>query len=258
MRVDLIYDLDCPNVPAARTALVRAFVAAGMAPSWREHCSADGLVLELDGFGSPTILVDGRDVMGEAPSGGPCCRLYPGGAVAPPPDAIVAALRSSSLGVAPNAANAANEPAPIATVSTGSRPSFPRVAAALPGLAVALLPKVACPACWPLYAGLLGSIGLGFLVRTEILLPITIAFFAATLASFAFGARKRRGFGPLALGAVAAAGLLVGKFVFELEPAVQAGVALLVVASLWNAWPRRTVEKSCNACIPSTTEGASS
>jgi mercuric ion transport protein len=254
MHVDLIYDLDCPNVVAARTVLVRAFVAASIAPAWREHCRSDGLPAELDGFGSPTILVDGRDVMGERPAGAPCCRLYPGGAGAPPREAIVAALHAASPA---NEVVASPVVAPMKLASAGRRSSWAGIAAALPGLAVALLPKVACPACWPLYAGVLGSVGLGFLVRAEILLPIPIVFFAATLASFAFGARRRRGFGPLALGTVAAIGLLVGKFVFELEPAVQAGIALLVVASLWNAWPRRAVVKSCNACIPPTTEGAS-
>lgn len=257
MRVDLVYDLDCPNVVAARTVLVHAFVAAGVAPSWSEHCRADGLPAEVDGFGSPTILVDGRDVMGESAGSAPCCRLYPGGAGAPPRDAIVAALQAASSAGVSLATVPAMAAAPVAPAPARARPSWSRIVATLPGLAVALLPKVACPACWPLYAGVLGSIGLGFLVRAEILLPITIVFFAATLASFAFGARRRRGFGPLALGSVAAIGLLVGKFAFELELAVHAGVALLVVASLWNAWPRRAADKSCNACIPTTTEGVS-
>ncbi len=97
MRVDLVYDPDCPNVAAARTALAEAFVVAGLAPSWNEHCRADGaLPAHVEGYGSPTILVDGRDVMGEPPGTARCCRLYPGGSKAPPRDAIVAALRRSS------------------------------------------------------------------------------------------------------------------------------------------------------------------
>ncbi len=31
---------------------------------------------------------------------------------------------------------------------------------ALPGVGVSILPKLACPLCWPAYAGLLSSIGL--------------------------------------------------------------------------------------------------
>jgi hypothetical protein len=47
---------------------------------------------------------------------------------------------------------------------------------AVPGIGLSLLPKVACPACWPAYAGLLSSLGLGFLVSTAYLLPMTAAF----------------------------------------------------------------------------------
>jgi hypothetical protein len=33
---------------------------------------------------------------------------------------------------------------------------------ALPGVGASLFPKLACPLCWPAYAGLLSSVGLGF------------------------------------------------------------------------------------------------
>jgi len=47
---------------------------------------------------------------------------------------------------------------------------------ALPSIGVSILPKLACPACWPAYAGLLTSIGLGFLISVVYLLPLTAAF----------------------------------------------------------------------------------
>ena len=49
---------------------------------------------ELRSWGSPTILVDGIDVLAEEPSEN-CCRIYPGGAErgVPPIGAIEAALR---------------------------------------------------------------------------------------------------------------------------------------------------------------------
>jgi len=34
--VDLVFDDDCPNVPAARAQLERAFEALGLEPAWRE------------------------------------------------------------------------------------------------------------------------------------------------------------------------------------------------------------------------------
>lgn len=42
----------------------------------------------------------------------------------------------------------------------------------LPGVTVSLLPKLMCPACWPAYAGLLSSLGLGFLISARYLLPL--------------------------------------------------------------------------------------
>src|SRR5262245_11422434 len=63
-----------------------------------------------------------------------------------------------------------------------------------PGVGVALLPKLVCPLCWPAYAGLLSSLGLGFLVSTVYLLPLTAAFLALAVGSLAFRASRRHGF----------------------------------------------------------------
>jgi hypothetical protein len=63
--VDLVYDPDCPNVSLARTNLMRAFSRAGMQPQWSEHRIGDRNAPErVRGYGSPTVLVDGRDVAG--------------------------------------------------------------------------------------------------------------------------------------------------------------------------------------------------
>lgn len=109
---------------------------------------------------------------------------------------------------------------------------------ALPGIAVAMLPKLACPVCWPAYAGLLSSIGLGFLISAAYLLPLTIAFLTLTLAALAYRAKHRRGFGPFWLGLFATIGILLGKFLWESNAMIYSTVATLVVACLWNAWPR--------------------
>ena len=57
---------------------------------------------------------------------------------------------------------------------------------AMPGIGVALLPKLFCPLCWPLYAGVVSSVGLGFLVGTTYLIPITSVFLILTLAVLGF------------------------------------------------------------------------
>lgn len=109
---------------------------------------------------------------------------------------------------------------------------------ALPGVGISVLPKLACPACWPAYAGLLSSVGLGFLISAKYLLPLPAAFLVLVLAALVFRARHRRGYGPFLIGVIAAFGVLVGKFVWSSHTIVYSTVGLLVIASLWNSWPR--------------------
>lgn len=108
-----------------------------------------------------------------------------------------------------------------------------------PGVVVSLLPKLLCPACWPAYAAVLSSIGLGFLISVKYQLPFTILFLALAVGALAFRASSRRGFGPFFAAVVAAAMILAGKFYFDSVSAAYAGVTLLVIASVWNVWPRR-------------------
>jgi len=110
---------------------------------------------------------------------------------------------------------------------------------AVPGLGISLMPKLACPLCWPAYAGLLSSLGLGFLISTKYLLPLTAAFLAIAVGTLAFKAKDRNGYSPFALGMLAAAGVLVGKFYWDSNLTICVAIALLVVASIWNAWPRQ-------------------
>lgn len=127
---------------------------------------------------------------------------------------------------------------------------------ALPSLGVSLLPKLACPACWPAYAGLLTSVGLGFLISVVYLLPLTTAFLVLALGALAFRAKQRHGYGPFLLGIVAASGVLLGKFVWESNPIMYSAVGLLVISSLWNTWPRRGTQNHEASCSDRNTEEA--
>lgn len=118
----------------------------------------------------------------------------------------------------------------------------------LPGVGVSILPKLACPACWPAYAALLSSIGLGFLVSTVYLLPMTVTLLSLALGAIAFRAKHRNGYGPFLLGLLAAAAVLLSKFVWVSKPAIYSAFGLLVVASLWNAWPRHESSSEVPAC----------
>lgn len=122
--------------------------------------------------------------------------------------------------------------------------------AVLPTIGVALLPKLTCPACWPAYAGLLSSLGIGFVDYTPYLVPFTMAFLAISLGTMVYKAGSRRGYGPLFLGLFASAVLMIGKFYFDSDAAMYAGLGILVAASLWNTWPRSSGNGTapCPAC----------
>lgn len=60
-RVELIYDMDCPNVQHARKALHIGFSEAGLQPSWTEWGrKPPESVAYARRFRFPTILVGGR------------------------------------------------------------------------------------------------------------------------------------------------------------------------------------------------------
>ena len=238
---ELISFPGCPNVVEARSRLIRAFVEAGLTPRWSEYrTDAPDLPEHARGFGSPTILVDGKDVAGAVPTGGAAgaCRLYTdrqgrrGGA--PPLVSIVTALSAP-------ATPAARRPAG----------RWRAILALLPGFGIALLPNLACPACWPAYAGVLGSLGLGFLIGTKWLLPITAIFLAVAVGALWYRAQERRGLRPFLLGLTAAGIVLAGKFTLESDLATYSGLAFLVTASIWNTWPVRGPSgASCLPCAP--------
>lgn len=115
----------------------------------------------------------------------------------------------------------------------------------IPGLSVSLLPKLACPLCWPAYAGLLSSVGLGFLISDKYLLLVTAAFLVLAIGALAFRANRRHGHGPFILGLISAFGVLAAKFWWESRPSMYVAIGLLVIASVWNARPHGVTTPNC-------------
>ena len=107
------------------------------------------------------------------------------------------------------------------------------------------------PACWPAYAGVLGALGLGSLMESRYLLPLTAVFFGLALFGLAYRARSRHGYRPLWLGVAGASMAMAGKFVLTQDLVMYAGLGLLLSASVWNSWPRRkSLSGSCASCAP--------
>lgn len=106
----------------------------------------------------------------------------------------------------------------------------------VPAAALAALPL--CPACYPAYAGVLSALGLTALSNTAVQSALTLLFLLAALGALLYNAQSRRGYGPFALGTVASVALSFSKFVMGSDPITYAAVGVLVLAGVWNVWPR--------------------
>jgi len=95
-RIDFIYDRDCAHAEIARENLIDALSRALLPCTWTEYCVADAdLPAYARGFGSPTVLIDTRDVAGAAPGVAPLVRLYDNHRGAPSVEQILAALETA-------------------------------------------------------------------------------------------------------------------------------------------------------------------
>ena len=227
--VEIVYDRDCPNVVPVRRHMLEAFGRVGLRPHWIEWArDAADSPHRVRALGSPTILIDGRDVGVTLDAGSPSCRLYPAASGhlsgVPSVDAIEMALRHGER--------------------SSHGPSA--VAAAAPAFGLALLPKLTCPLCWPAYSAALSAVGFGFFDYTPYLLPLSIVSIAALLGVLAWRARRTGRVMPLLIGTVGAALMLGAKFALESDPLAFAGGAGLVLAALW---PQRRGAVPCPACV---------
>jgi hypothetical protein len=240
-RVELIYDAACPNVAAARSLLIKALTRTGVSARWSEwERSAPDSPDYARRCGSPTILVDGKDVAGGAPSvENAACRLYgeTDGRLdrTPPLDAVCLALLDGS--------------------SSRPRRTWWRTAAAsFPAVGVALLPKLTCPLCFPAYAAVLGALGVEFIDYTPYLPPLTAAFLVVALAVLAAQSRRTGTIHPLLLGIAASALVLAGKFQLESDWMTIGGIVLLVAAIFLGSRAKSALPASCPACARTGSE----
>lgn len=231
LKVEFIYDQECPNVDRARSNLLRAFSTTNLSPKWTEwdRNAADSPDY-VRNYGSPTILVDGEDIGGGGPQPGNNCRIYSIGGSdpgVPPVDMIVSKLKGKGL---------------------SRKSSWKTAFAAIPGIGIVLLPKLTCAACWPVYAAIMSSLGVGIFNYSEYLFPITLVALLVTLMALGYRASSRRGFGPFYLGLFASIVAVFGKFSVESDPVFYLGVVMLVISSFWNSWPKKVDSQACSTC----------
>ena len=237
MKVELIYDADCPNVEQARSVLTRAFTATGIHAQWQEwDRHASGSPDYVKSFGSPTILIDGHDATPSDPvAGSGSCRIYTDGSGrssgVPPLDVIRDALKNAMQNRPPKSYR------------------WPALFASLPTVGVAFLPKLLCPLCFPVYAAILSALGLEFVDYTPYLLPLTVAFLTISLGVLVMQTRNTGRTAPLLLGVAASAIVVIGKFHFDLDWLTTSGVVLLIVSILLGNRSRPSSAASCPACV---------
>lgn len=114
---------------------------------------------------------------------------------------------------------------------------FKRILASLPGIGAALLPNATCPACWPIYGGLLSSVGLGFIMTGPYFYLFIGALLLLSLFSLAYKAQSRRGYQPFWIGLLGAIIIMGGKYFLLPDYVFYTGAFILIVASVWNNIP---------------------
>ena len=236
-QVALIVEAGCPNVAEARKRLREAFAALGAPARWQEFdARTDGCPSNLRRHGSPSVLVDGKDVGASDGADASSCRVYVAAdgtlAGVPPVEAIVRELQRAGIGRRGN---------PKRSVG---------FFAALPTIGAALLPKLTCPLCWPAYTALLGALGVGFVDYTPYLPALTALLLTISIGSLAYLSRRRRTALPLLCGLAGGVLLWLGRFALESDPVTYGAVALLALAP----WIPALLPKSaaCADCVPDT------
>lgn len=107
---------------------------------------------------------------------------------------------------------------------------------------LSLLPAAKCPLCLAAYAGVLSSLGLGFLFMDPLQTPIIAVLLVVGLVSVGWSSRKHGIIYPFLVALLGSIAVVTGRLAFKVPVLLHGGVALLVAAALWNLWlerPRR-------------------
>ena len=237
--VEFIYEKECPNVESTRSILLQAFSKLKIKPHWMEWEISDASAPDyVRRYGSPTILINGKDVSESENSLNPQqCRLYINSdntmSGIPPLEKIMNAIQAATI---------ENR---YKYFLTSSGLNF----AAIPAILFALLPKLICPVCWPLYTGLLGSVGINFVNYTPYLFPLLTLFLILTLSGLVQGARRKNKYGPVYLGGISSLLILLGKFLSITDMLIYIGLTGLIMAVVWQLNIKKTGNfGSCSAC----------
>ncbi len=94
-KVQLLIFESCPLADAARRSLRQALAEVGVSDYEQVDLLAPETPEDLRGWGSPTILIEGRELMGGSKGEGIGCRVYSGPASVPTPAEIASAIAAA-------------------------------------------------------------------------------------------------------------------------------------------------------------------
>lgn len=123
-----------------------------------------------------------------------------------------------------------------------SKPTIKAVSSLGLSFLVAFFPK--CPLCWAAYLSMFGSFGVSNLPYMGWLYPVLIGFLLLHL-YLVFRKREVKGYGPFVLSIIGAL-ILLGSRIFSWEDKnlLIAGMAFILIGSLWNSFTWRTYQMS--------------
>lgn len=119
----------------------------------------------------------------------------------------------------------------------------------VPALGFSLIPSLACPACLPALASVLGAVGLTFMAEREYLIWLNLGALMAAILLLARNERKWISW-PLAVASGGATAIMLGKFIWSNSVTWWSGLGLFVAGSAWSNWNRRSKIVLCNECKP--------
>jgi len=114
------------------------------------------------------------------------------------------------------------------------RPAWLHTIIAVPAAVLPLLPNFSCPVCVAAYAGLLSSLGLGFLLTDRVQRPLIVACLIVSVASVGWAAKQCKRIGPFVFVLLGSVAIVAGRLVWSLTPALYVGVVCLVAGTVWN------------------------
>ena len=114
------------------------------------------------------------------------------------------------------------------------RPPWLQALVAVPATVLPLLPSFSCPVCIAAYAGVLSSLGLGFMLNDRVQRPFIVFFLTVMLGSVVLATRQHRRLGPLYVVLPGALAVVAARIVWNVPWVVYAGVALLIAGTVWN------------------------